>query len=207
VANDFITMVNRITTELRRSNLTTEAKQAINDAIDEASGTRFFLNETHGTTFNTVPGQEYYPDLGFVEVDAMYYFLGSGSRYNMWPRNNLIMDRYAAGNVSQGQLEIWSREGTNFRVYPIPTTVMTIYVDGYGKLSPFPLVADADTNNWMTYGERYIRALAKAIILKDIVRDYSEATVMQAIAEDLQDQLLSETTTRIGTGYIIPTRF
>lgn len=37
--SDFITMVTRIVTELRRSNLVTETKAAINDAIEEAAKT------------------------------------------------------------------------------------------------------------------------------------------------------------------------
>lgn len=206
MAGTFLDMVNRIAKELRRSNLTDEIKAAINDAIDEAADTRFYLNEVRGLTFPTVISQEYYDDLGIVEVDAFYYIQGN-ARYNLQLYDNLDIDLIAAGNPVVGQTQIYSRQGTSFRLYPIPSAVFPVYIDGYSRLTPWPLVNDADTNNWMTFGEKYIRALAKAYLLKDVIRDYSEASILEAIAEDQQNQLIEETTSRISTGVLKATQF
>lgn len=203
---DFITMVTRITTELRRSNMTTEAKNAVNDAITLASEDRFYFNEMRGLVFSTVIGQEYYDDMGFVEIDAMYYTQG-GARYNMYLDGNLQADERADGNVTSGQPQSFSRQGTDFRIYPVPTDIYAISVDGYGKLAPNPLVSDTDTNNWLADGEMYIRALAKSIMLKDVIKDYGEATVLETIAMDHKQTLLDKTNSRISTGRLQPTQF
>lgn len=203
---DFITMVTRITTEIRRTNLTVEVKNAINDAIDEASKHRFYFNEMRGVTFNTVANQEYYSDAGVVEIDTIYYFQ-NGARQNIYLDNNIDADERAAGNIVGGQLTNYSRQGTDIRLYPRPSVVTAVFIDGYGKLTPYPLVNNADTNNWMTYGERYIRALAKSILMKEVIRDYGEAAALEAIAEDYKSTLIDETTKRLGTGVIQGTQW
>lgn len=206
--SDFITMVNRITTELRRSNLVTEAKNAVNDAIAQASVDRFYFNEMRGVVFTTVNGQEYYSDQGLVEIDAMWYYLNGGpARYNMDLVSNTEADDNAAGSIFSGQVQSYSRQGGDVRLFPVPNAVVTIYADGFGKLLPNPLVNDTDTNNWLSEGERYIRALAKAILLKDVIRDYGEATVLEAIAEDHKLALVEKTTMRATTSTMKPTQF
>lgn len=205
--SDFITMVNRITTELRRSNLTAEAKNAVNDAIGHAASDRFYFNEMRGVVFTTIAGQEYYNDQGLVEIDVMWYSLSGGARYNMDLVSNADADDNASGSIYSGQVQSYSRQGGGVRLFPIPNAIVTIYADGFGKLLPNPLVNDADTNNWLSEGERYIRALAKAMLLKDVIRDYGEATVLEAIAEDHKLALLEKTTMRAATGTIRPTQF
>lgn len=206
MAGTFIDMVSRIATELRRSNMTTEIKFAINDAIAEAAKARFYFNEMRGVTFNTVIGQEYYSDQGLVEIDTLYYVQG-GTRYNLYPENNLEADMRADGNQVSGQLTSYSRQGQSLRLYPLPTAILPIYADGYGKLAPWPLTADADANEWMVSGERLVRAKAKAILLKDVLRDYGEATALEAIAGDYEATLAGETNQRFSTGTLRPTQW
>lgn len=196
---DFITTVTRVTTELRRSNLTNEAKQAINDAIEEASENRFYFNEMTAITFNTAIGTEFYSDLGLVEIDAAYYVQG-GTRYNMDVIPNMTIDERASGNTITGRPEEIGRVGGQLRFDPIPNVVVPVYLSGYGKLTPFPLVNNADTNAWLNDGERYVRALAKRNLLRDVVRDYGEARVLDAVAEDYKTVLESKTTLKHSTG-------
>lgn len=206
MAGTFKDMVDRVAAELRRSNMTTEIKSAINDAISEAAKTRFYFNEMRGITFNTVIGQEFYADQGLVEIDSLYYKQG-GTRYNMYLENNLEANCRADGNQVSGQLTSYARTGEELRFYPLPNVVVAVYADGYGKLSPYPLVNDGDTNAWMTTGERLIRARAKAILMKEVIRDYGEATALEAIASDIENQLVGETALRIGTGSVRPTQW
>lgn len=192
--------IDRIVADLRRSNLTVEAGRAINDAITEAAKNRFYFNEMH-TSFVTVPGTEYYTDLGVTEVDSAWFMSGS-SRYNLDVESELTADDLASGNVTGGQLLSLSRYGGQFRLYPIPNAVIIVFLDGYGKLTPNPLVADADTNAWLTDGELYILALAKRNLLRDVVRDYGESRILEAIAEDYAAQLTTVTTLKSTTSTI-----
>lgn len=205
--SDFITMVNRITTELRRSNLTTEAKAAVNDAIREAAKTRFWFNEVRTFSFPTVADQEYYDDVDATVIDSMWFLQGA-SRENIYPVNNDTLNEFVQGANPSQRPELFSRVGTSIRLYPIPNTVLTIYVEGGGsKLTPYPLVTDNATNAWMTHGELYIRALAKRNLLRDVINDLAQAQVMDAVAQDYKDDLMSETSERIGTGCLQPTQF
>lgn len=207
--SDFITMVNRIAVELRRANISDAIKNAINDAISEAAKSRFYFNEMH-QSFPTVIGQEYYPDLGLVELDDAWYYINNipdGQKWRINVVGQLAANDYRIGNATGGQLDTLSRYGGQVRLQPVPTSVLTIYLDGYGKLSPAPLVNDADTNAWLGEGELYIRALAKRNVLRDIVRDYGEATALEAVAEDYKQQLIDDTNLRAGTGCIRSTQF
>ncbi len=205
----FIIMINRIAAELRRSNITAEIKNGINDAITEAAKTRFYFNEMH-VSFPTVVGQEYYSDMGLIELDDVWFFQNgtvNGQKERIHLSNQLDANDYRIGNAQGGQLDGISRYGGQLRIRPVPTSVQTIYLDGYGKLIPNPLVADADTNAWLTEGELYIRALAKRNVLRDVIRDYGEARVADAIAEDYKDMLISDTAMRSGGDDIRPTQW
>jgi hypothetical protein len=205
VSYTFLQTATRIATELRRSNLLNDAKNSINDAITEASKTRFYFNEMR-INFNTAIGVEYYDDLGLVELDAAYYMQGV-SRYNVDVITQTEMDELATGGLTGGQLYSLSRYQGRLRLYPIPSAVYTLNVDGYGKLLPNPLVADGDTNEWLGEGELYIRALAKRNVVRDIVRDYGEAKVLDSVAEDYKQQLIEATATKSTTDTIRSTQF
>lgn len=205
----FIQTITRIAAELRRSNLTAEIKNAINDAITEGAKNRFYFNEMH-LSFPTVNGTEYYPDLGVVELDDAWYYLNgvpNGQKERLYLESQFDANDYRIGNAMGGQLQTVSRYGGQLRIQPVPTSVNTIYIDGYGKLTPNPLVADGDTNAWLVDGERYIRALAKSIILQDVIRDYGEARAMAVIAEDRRSELEQETTLKSETGVVRSTQF
>lgn len=204
----FLDMQVRIKSELNRTsgNIDQDVRDAINDAIFEAAQQRYYLNEVRGYTFPTVAGTEYYSDQNLVEIDALYYLIGT-ARQKVFLEGNYDADNFATGNPGGGQLSSYSRQGQSLRLYPIPSTVINIFMDGYGRLLPYPLVNDDDTNAWMTEGERYIRALAKRNVLKDKIRDFSEASIQDAIAVDCELQLNSMTVQRLGTGRIRPTQF
>lgn len=202
----FVETYTRLLTELRRSNLVNDAKNAINDAITEGAKTRFYFNEMH-LSFPTVVGQEYYDDLGLVELDAAWYLNGT-QQMPVGVVNQLEADKYFGSSGSTGgPLSEIARYGGQFRLYPIPSTVYTVYVDGYGKLTPNPLVNDPDTNAWLTEGENYIRALAKRNIVRDVIRDYGEARILEAISEDYKQQLVETTTLKNSDNTLRSTQF
>lgn len=201
----FLEMITRIASDLKRNNIPDDVKAAINDAITEGARERFYFNEMH-ISFPTVAATEYYDDLGLVEIDAAWFNTG-GSRYNLDIINQLDANDLSSGNLTSGQLQEISRYGGQLRLYPVPNAIITVFLDGYGKLSPNPLVADGDTNKWLTEGELYIRALAKRNLLRDVIRDYGEARVLEGIAEDYKAQLIETTNLRSMTGKLRSTTF
>lgn len=202
---DFVTMATKIVSDLRRTSLLGDAKVAINDAINEAAKRRFYFNEMH-VSFLTVAAQEYYPDLGLVELDAVWYTAGP-TRYDVDVVSQLEMDALSFSTATGGPLQSISRYGGQLRLYPIPSGVVTVYVDGYGKLLPNPLVDDTDTNAWLDDAEQYIRALGKRNLLRDVVRDYGEARVLEAVAEDYEQKLIEVSAEKMATGRLRSTQF
>jgi hypothetical protein len=194
----------KIASDLKRTNIPSDITTAINDAITEAAKSRFYFNEMH-TSFVTVPGTEYYDDLGLVELDDSWYWQNgviNGQKFRLELLGQLDINDYRTGSPTGGVVDSIGRYGGQFRLFPVPTTIATIYLDGYGKLTPNPLVADGDTNAWLTEGELYIKALAKRNILRDVVRDYGEAGVLDAIAEDYKAKLEETTALKSATGRI-----
>lgn len=191
----FIQMVTRIAGDLRRSNLTTEIKNAINDAINEAGNTRFFFNEFTDTVSTLADTEEYPNPFGMVEIDYAFRNYGGfpSSREPLTILNDRVIDRLTFNGTPQlGIPQNISMSGGQYRLEPIPDGVHIILVKGYGR-STAVLTADASTNVWLNEGELYIRALAKRNVLRDVVRDYGEATVLDAIAEDYKQQLVEAT--------------
>lgn len=199
----FLSLTLRIAKELNRSNLTDEIKNAINDAIVEADGDRYFFNEVRGFTFQTVPDTEMYVDMNLSEIDTMYLLYNSGpggapnpnARLQIYPTNNQIMNEWtSSGAVIIGPPRRYARTVQNIRLYPIPDQTYTITVDGYKGLTP--LVNDGDVNDWLLNGELYIRALAKRNVLRDIIKDFKEASIFDAMAEDYKQDLIDRSTMR-----------
>jgi hypothetical protein len=201
----FLETVTRISAELRRSNLGDAVKQAINDAIDEAAKTRFYFNEMH-LNFPTIVGQEYYTDLGLVELDAGWYLNGT-QQMPVDVINQFDANLFFGSGAPAGPLQLIARYGGQLRLYPIPSTIYTVYVDGFGKLTPNPLVNDADTNAWLSEGEQYIRALAKRNLLRDTIRDYGEARVLEGVSEDYKQALVETTTLKSDVSTLKSTAF
>jgi hypothetical protein len=194
----------KIASDLKRTNIPNDITTAINDAITEAAKNRFYFNEMH-TSFVTVPGTEYYDDLGLVELDDAWYWQNGvilGQKMRLELLGQLDINDYRTGSPTGGVVDSIGRYGGQFRLFPVPATIVTIYVDGYGKLTPNPLVADGDTNAWLTEGELYIKALAKRNVLRDVVRDYGEAGVLDSIAEDYKAKLEEASTLKGSTGRI-----
>jgi hypothetical protein len=189
----------RIADELARSDLTSQIALAIDDAIDEAATHRFWFNEVRGLTFPITAGTEYYAneDLSaLTEVDDLWLTVGT-QRRNMRQANDADLDRMNDGTQSRGEPYLWSRYADGFRFYPVPQQSYTATVDGVTRFPP--LADDANSNAWMVQGERLIRAIAKRNLYAEVIRDQEEAQTQDALAVRFRNELLAQTSDRIGT--------
>ena len=78
-----------------------------------------------------------------------------------------------------------------------PDQAYPVYIDGTTRFAD--PVADSDTNPYLEEGERYVRAIAKAVVLEDVVRDFDEADRQWTKVQREKLILLSETGGRLAT--------
>ena len=181
----FATMKTRIVDETLRDDLTpAQLGHAINDAIALQEGERYSFNVRRYRIL-TVAAQEYYdikaPALltsagtavgtgeTLLELDSITTTV-SNRPYPLTPRTQQWMDEQQDSNFL-GQPADYTIYGQQLRIFPVPDAAYPIDLSGLARLAPNPLSQDAHTNAWMTEGERLIRAQAKVLIYRDILRD------------------------------------
>jgi hypothetical protein len=190
----------RIANELARDDLSEEISLAIDDAIDEASSHRFWFNEVAGETLNLNPGQSTYNDAdidAIIEIDNLYLLVGT-QRRTLRVVGNARMNGLYDGNPSQGEPYLFSRYGTALKFYPTPQQAYAVVFDGLSRGDP--MEDDSDANVWTTYGEKYVRALAKRELYLNIIRDADKAVAMDKLAQRYREDLLYQTESRMTTG-------
>jgi hypothetical protein len=187
----FAAMKTRIVDDTLRGDLTaSQLGNAINEAIELQEGERYAFNERRHRIL-TVTGQEYY-DLGaptlltsagapvplgetVLEIDSITNTV-SNWPYPLHPRTQQWFDQYA-GPTYNGQPDSYTLYGQQLRLFPLPDGggpiggAYPIDISCLARLGPNPLSADADTNAWMTDGASIIRAQAKILLYRDLLRD------------------------------------
>lgn len=178
-------MRTRLVDDMLRDDLTAnQLANAINDAIELQEGERFKFNEARYTIL-TVAGQEYYDLTGptlltsagaavgtgetILELDDIYTTI-SNNPYRLCPRTQQHINEWQS-NSYQGQPADYTLYGQQLRIWPVPDQEYTLSLMGLARLGPNPLTADADTNAWMTDGAAIIRAQAKILLYRDLLRD------------------------------------
>lgn len=197
-------MADRIADELVRPDLrASHIPLAVNDAIKEAATNRFWFNEVRGLTFNTVPGQDIYTasdavDLSYLSrIDTLWLVI-NGQRWNALPTNALDIECWLEGQTTlTGEPAYFARYGGGIRLWMPPRGVWPVYIDGVTRFRD--LEDNSDTNAYLTDGERYIRALAKANLLEGVIRDFDQADRQWQLAEREKKNLLIETANQTAT--------
>lgn len=187
----YAVMQTRIAGELFRDDLSSQIKNAINEAIGTWEGQRFAFNEKR-YLINTVTGQEYYDFIAPTLLTSTGAQVGVGETvleldsitttvsnwpYPLYPRTQQWFDQYA-GPTYNGQPDSYAIFGNQLRLFPLPDGggpgvggAYPLNLSTLARLGPNPLTADADTNAWMTEGEPLIRQQAKLILYRDVLRD------------------------------------
>lgn len=174
-----LAMKNRIASELRRSNISTQIASAIDTAIESYRHERFFFNESRETTFNTISGQWQYdetdvPDLAnILRWDYVLAEIGD-SIYTLMPSSPQEIDTENSDGDFTGQPLTWAWYNSQLLIYPVPNDAFLIRIGGLiAKAAP---ASDEEANNvWMTHAERLIRCRAKYELYEHVLMDAIQA--------------------------------
>jgi len=209
------------------ANLAVQIADEIDDTTDEYAGQIqssiyqairwcerevYYFNETRDVTFPTVEGQEWYggdheqiPRL--VRIVAAYSERPDGERYMLRREMPDTMELLADNTAARGEPYSFTYFDQKIRLYPIPdATVYTIRL----QLGPYrlaPITATNEANAWTTEAYDMVRAMAKHILYRDILKDDNEAAKALAVYQAEHEALKAETSRRNGRGVIIATCF
>lgn len=190
-----------------------QIQNAIVGAIRYCEREPYYFNETRDETFVTVNGQEWYgaadnekiPTL--VRIVMAYSEDPSGQRTELRRLTPEEIELQSDNSASSGEPYGWTYFGQRIRLYPIPSTeVYTIRL----QLGPYRLAKIAnteDTNAWIIEAFDMIKARAKYVLYKDILKDASLAMEALNDFEDQRRQLSAETSRRNGRGFVRVTCF
>ncbi|TIO15629.1 MAG: hypothetical protein E5X86_19870 [Mesorhizobium sp.] len=209
-----------------------DLKAAIADEVDDDTGeygdqitkaiqaaqrycerSTYYFNETRDQTFVTVSGQQWYTTADnaniptLVRIQALYSVDSAGQSNEMTREPPEVLESLSDSSASRGEPFCWTYFNQKIRLYPIPgATVYTIRM----QLGPYRLTtlsAVGDTNAWLSEAYDLIKARAKYILQKDVLKDASLAAEALNDWRDQDIALAAETSSRIGTGKIRPTCF
>jgi len=201
-------MIDRIESDLGRSDLTTAVKEAIQTAIRYYERERFYFNE-QTSTFTTSSSQEFYGSASssfisrLVNIDSIVVDVNT-STYPIIERDFQYIDQVQTNAGYTGDPTDFVYWNNQIRLYPIPYTARTVNVSGVYKLST--LTATASTNAWFTEGEALIRCRAKYELYHHRVQKPEKAVEMRKAELDALSSLRGETTAKV-SGKLRPTSF
>ena len=193
------TMRTRIAGELIRTDINSEIDAAIKSAIALFEGQRYAFNEarlrldtvasqelyTLPTDLRTVAGSALATGEDIIDIDSIT-LRWSSTGDPMEQVDNAWMEVYNSTS-STGQPCYWSRWDATLRIGPIPDAVYSLYMFGTKKLST--LSADGDSNAWMIQGERLIRAKAKALVARDVLKNSDEFGAAETAVREAEIEL------------------
>lgn len=210
MANDYGTMQTRIANEVRRSDLTSEIAQEIQDAIKFYEAERFWFNEDRSSTFTTSQGQEFYTsaDLAVIpnviHIDQAVITI-SGNRYPLNRRDWDYFEHIAMNPATNGQPQDYVYYDQSIRLYPIPDNAYTVRISGVFQLGT--LSASADTNAWMVEGEQLIRNAAKMRLHMERTHNQQQAEEARNLVEIALQNLRMKNGVHLASGRQRPTQF
>ena len=214
----YIDMIDRISSEVggvtpassTTSPTLAEIKAAILSAVDHYTRLPFYFLESRSETFNTVADQEYYGSADLAAIPNIAHI----DRLTITVNSTLTSLDRQSFNYIDAQNSISTRTGRpvdycyyakQIRLSPIPDAVYEIRIAGDIRLAE--LSADADTNAWMTDGERLIRFRASYDLWSNVLADETRASVAKRNEMDALQWLVAEGTQRGTSGKIKATRF
>lgn len=188
IADDFI----------NESITTAQIKNAIQTAISNYENTPLYFNQKIAT-FSTVAAQEYYGSTDLADIPNIVKIRSaevtiSGNRRPLTPVDYNQIDDNQNGAVT-GAPYWYAPFAQQLRFYPLPDAAYPVKLSYIYKFAA--LVADADTNAWMTDGEELVRQCAKRRLALDILHSNDMAARCRSLEDEAFDGLRQETRQRL----------
>ena len=186
---------------------------AIRTAIRYCERENWYFNQSRDVTFVTVDGQHIYtaadnaniPTL--VQINAVFSEDSQGQRTELRPARSAEMELLSDNSAARGEPYAWNYFDRSIRLYPIPgTEVYTIRLH-VGPYRLTPLTDENSSNAWIVEAFDMIKARAKYVLYKDIIKDPALAAEALNDYNDQWDVLKRETSRRLATGTIQATCF
>jgi hypothetical protein len=201
----FLDLRNQIASDLTRTDLTDEIKNAVGNAIDHYETSRFYFNVTRSKTFPTVPGQMAYGVAAMAEIPDIIgldtLFLYDGTRSLELEKYEIDQFEWLQSSMTgSGRPCAYTYVDSQILLWPVPIAVYTMRPHMHYKLAP--LVDDNDTNAWCTDAEQLIRCHAKLLLYTNVLEDTEGMQRMQLQIQPLADRLAYKTSARQATGQI-----
>lgn len=206
----YLDLQTAIATDLTRTDLTSQVKSAILDAVRHYANDRFYFNVTRSMTFSTVIGQAAYgaaalaqiPDI--IGIDAL--FLTDGGRpYELEKYEADEFEWLQSASTGNGRPCAYTYIDSQILLWPTPVAVYTMRPHMHYRLTE--LSADADTNAWTNDAEQLIRCHAKLLLYANVLEDTDGMQRMSAQIQSHKDPLDYKTSARMATGRIRATSF
>lgn len=204
-------MVTRIQDEIARTDLNSQIRLCINDAIDYYQSLRFAFNESRDMTFTTVAGQEFYAAADNSNIptlqsfDYIILYLGNIP----WPlhrRPPVEIEKLNQNGLMKGQPWNFCYYNKQVRLGPVPDTTYSMRIAG--QITFAAPATDTEANNpWMIDAEKLIRCRAKWELNLHYTRNQPQADAMKAAEIDALEQLKGRTNRLTGSGVIAPMAF
>jgi len=188
-------MIDRIESEIGRSDLTNDVKNAIQSAIRHYERKRFYFNEFIDS-LSVSSDQEYYTSADYsslnlvVEIDSLTIDIESAT-YPLVERSWSYIEQAQSRSGYTGDPTDYVRYAQRLRLYPIPDQGRTLHISGVKKLAT--LSATTDSNAWTADGEALIRSRAKAELYLHKIQKPEKAQVMNLAEENALRELEAET--------------
>lgn len=206
----YLDLQTAIATDLTRTDLTSQIKSAIVDAIRHYETSRFYFNVTRSLTFSTVIGQAAY---GAADLAQIPNIIGLDTLFLFDASRPLELEKYEAdefewlqsNSTGNGRPCAYTYIDSQILLWPAPVAVYTMRPHMHYKLTE--LAADTDTNAWTNDAEQLIRCHAKLLLYANVIEDTDGMQRMSAQIQSYKDHLDYKTSARMATGRIRGTSF
>lgn len=184
----------------------------ISTAIKFYQPRRFFFNESRSVTFNTVAATDSYSfgaaaaiTTEFYTIDGVFVVEG-GREHPVLPRNYTDIETLIDTTPTQGRPTSYAFINRALRFYPVPDAVYSVRLVGHVKLAE-PASDGEASNAWMTEAYELIRCRAKMMLALHVFKDTDLAARMLPAMKEAEQSLRTATTSKVGTGVLMPTSF
>jgi hypothetical protein len=206
----YLDLQTAIASDLTRTDLTSQIKSAILDAVRHYETSRFYFNITRSMTFSTVIGQAAYgasdlaqiPDI--IGIDALF-LTDTGRPYELEKYEADEFEWLQSTSTGNGRPAAYTYIDSQILLWPAPVAVYTMRPHMHYKLTE--LSADGDTNAWTTDAEQLIRCHAKLLLYSNLLEDADGMQRMSVQIQSHKDRLDYKTSARMATGRIRSTSF